>query len=423
MVRGVDLSPPQLIALLALQYAAILGVAKVSGGVAARLGQPEVVGMMVGGILLGPSALGQLAPEAQAWLFPRESLPTLGLVAQVGVGLYLFSVGLDFDTGLVRQRVRAAVAISLAGIAVPFVVAWPTAVAIGATPGLFGPGVGEPMRALFLGAAIAITAFPMLVWIVRERGLERTAMGNLAIVSGAIDDVLAWCILAGVVSAVSGDPSTVARALGGAAALGLFAAFLGRRTLGALSRPAEQRGRASLGDGAALALALAAFLSFSEWAGLHAVFGGFVCGLCLPRGLLSQAAARRLNPVVGPWLLPVFFTYSGLHTRLDLVLTPEGLALAGLILVVSILGKGGACWAAARLVGLPPREALGIGALMNARGLMELILLGIGLRAGIVGPLLFSVLVLMAIVTTAMAGPVFDRLTGTRLPKKTLDPS
>ncbi len=417
-----DLSPPQLIALLALQYALILGVARMSGWAAARLGQPEVVGMMVGGVLLGPSALGQLAPEAQAWLFPSESLPILGLIAQVGVGLYLFAAGLDFDTGLIRQRARAAAAISLAGIAVPFLAAWPTARAIGDTPGLFGPGVTEPMRILFLGAAIAITAFPMLVWIVRERGLERTAMGNLAIASGAIDDVLAWCILAGVVSAVSGDPGTLARAIGGAAALGVFAAFLGRRTLGCLSQPAERRGRVSAGDGLALALALATFLAFSEWAGLHAVFGGFICGLCLPRGRLSQAAGRRLDPLVGPWLLPVFFTYSGLHTRLDLVLTPEGLALAGLVLGVSILGKGGACWAAARLAGLPPREALGIGALMNARGLMELILLGIGLRAGIVGPLLFSVLVLMAIVTTAMAGPAFDRLGGRRPPKKTLDP-
>jgi len=417
-----DLSPPQLIALLALQYALILGVARMSGWAAARLGQPEVVGMMVGGVLLGPSALGQLAPEAQAWLFPSESLPILGLIAQVGVGLYLFAAGLDFDTGLIRQRARAAAAISLAGIAVPFLAAWPTARAIGDTPGLFGPGVTEPMRILFLGAAIAITAFPMLVWIVRERGLERTAMGNLAIASGAIDDVLAWCILAGVVSAVSGDPGTLARAIGGAAALGVFAAFLGRRTLGCLSQPAERRGRVSAGDGLALALALATFLAFSEWAGLHAVFGGFICGLCLPRGRLSQAAGRRLDPLVGPWLLPVFFTYSGLHTRLDLVLTPEGLALAGLVLGVSILGKGGACWAAARLAGLPPREALGIGALMNARGLMELILLGIGLRGGSVGPLLFSVLVLMAIVTTAMAGPAFDRLGGRRPPKKTLDP-
>lgn len=417
-----DLSPPQLIALLALQYAIILGIARASGWAAARLGQPEVVGMMVGGVLLGPSALGQIAPVTQAWLFPAESLPILGLIAQIGVGLYLFTVGLEFDTGLVRQRVRAAAAISLAGIAVPFLVAWPTALAIGETPGLFGPGITEPMRILFLGAAIAITAFPMLVWIVRERGLERTAMGNLAIASGAIDDVLAWCILAGVVSAVSGDPATIARAVGGAAALGLFAAFLGRRTLGSLSRPAEKRGKVSIGDGAALALTLAAFLAFSEWAGLHAVFGGFICGLCLPRGLLSRETGHRLNPLVGPWLLPVFFTYSGLHTQLDLILTGEGLALAGLVLAVSVLGKGGACWAAARLAGLPPREALGIGALMNARGLMELILLGIGLRAGIVGPLLFSILVLMAIVTTAMAGPAFDRLTGRRLPKKTLDP-
>lgn len=417
-----DLSPPQLIALLGLQLAVILGVARLSGHLAARLGQPRVVGMMVGGVVLGPSLLGQAAPATQAWLFPGDSLPLLHLLAQVGVGLYLFTVGMEFDTDRLRERAGTAVWVSLAGIAVPFLAAWPTALAIGSTPGLFGPGVGEPMRILFLGAAIAITAFPMLVWIVRERGLERTSMGNLSIAAGAIDDVLAWCILAGVVSAVSGDPGTVARAVGGAAALGLFASLLGRRALGTLTEPAERRGRVTLGDGAALGLTLAAFLAFSEWSGLHAVFGGFICGLCLPRGRLTQAAIRRLEPLVGPWLLPVFFTYSGLHTRLDLVLTREGLALAALVLTVSILAKGGACWGAARLAGLPPREALGVGALMNARGLMELILLGIGLRAGIVGPLLFSVLVLMAIVTTAMAGPLFDRVTGSRLGKNTLDP-
>jgi Kef-type K+ transport system membrane component KefB len=378
--------------------------------------------MMVGGVLLGPSVLGQMSPETQAWIFPAASLPILHFLAQLGVGLYLFTVGLEFDTGGLREKARAAAWVSLAGIGVPFLVAWPTALAIGDAPGLFGPGVDEPLRVLFLGAAIAITAFPMLAWIVRERGLEHTPMGSLAIAAGALDDVLAWCILAGVVSAVSGDPATVAKAVAGAAGLGLFASLLGRRLLGRLSAPAEARGRVSAGDGLALALTLAAFLAFGEWAGLHAVFGGFVCGLCLPRGRLSQAAARGLGAWVGPWLLPVFFTYSGLHTRLDLVLTPEGLALAALILAVSVLGKGGACWAAARMAGLPPREALGLGALMNARGLMELILLGIGLRAGLVGPLLFSVLVLMAIATTAMAGPAFDRLMRVTLAKKNARP-
>lgn len=418
-----DLSSPQLIALLGLQYAVILAVALASGNLAERLGQPRVVGMMAGGILLGPSALGQLAPDAQAWLFPHGSLPALHVIAQLGVGLYLFAVGLDFDTDRLRERARAAAWVSLAGIAVPFLAAWPTTLAINGIPGLFGAGVGEPMQVLFLGAAIAITAFPMLVWIVRERGLERTTLGNLAIAAGAIDDMLAWCILAGVVSAVSGDPADVAKAVGGAAVLGLLAARLGRRSLAPLANRAERRGRATAMDGLLLAATLAAFLGFSEWAGLHAVFGGFVCGLCLPRGRLSAATSRRLDPVVGPWLLPAFFAYSGLHTRLDLVLTPQGFALAGIVLSVSILAKGGACWAAARLAGLPPRDSLGIGLLMNARGLMELILLGIGLRAGIVGPLLFSVLVLMAIVTTAMAGPAFDRLAGSGRRKNSLDPS
>jgi Kef-type K+ transport system membrane component KefB len=407
-----DEGSPQLILQPLLQLVVILVMAYVSGWAAGLLGQPRVVGMMVGGVLLGPSALGQIVPEFQSWLFHPTSLPLLNFLAQAGVGLYLFTVGLDFETNRLRERARAALMISLAGIAVPFLAAWPTASLIGDAPGLFGSEVSPPMRVLFLGSAMAITAFPMLVWMVRERGLERSTVGNLAIAAGAIDDVVAWCILAGVVSAVSGDPSTIAKAVGGAATMALLASLLGRRMLALVSGPAERRGNVNLLDGARLGLVLLAFLAFSEWSGLHAVFGGFLCGLCLPRGRLSAATTGVLNPVVGPWLLPFFFTFSGLHTRLDLVLSAEGLALTALVLAVSILSKGGACWAAARLAGIPGKQSLGIGVLMNARGLMELILLGIGLKAGIVGPLLFSVLALMAIVTTAMAGPLFDRLVG-----------
>lgn len=404
------MSSPQLVLHLVAQYAVILVVAHALGWVFRRIGQPSVVGMMVAGVCLGPSVFGQLAPGAQAWCFPGETLDILRWGAQVGVGLYLFSTGLEFDLSLVATRARAAVALSTAGMLAPFLLAWPLALWLGDRPGLFAAPVVEWQRVLFLGSAIAVTAFPMLVWIVRERGLAGTSMGALAIASGAINDALAWCVLALVVSSLDGDPSHVLLAVGGAAALVYFCRRLGRRALAPLAEAVERSGKVGPAHFFLMLVVLGAFLAVSEWAGLHAVFGGFLCGLCLPRGRLSDWLRGRLDPVVGPWLLPLFFTFSGLATRLDLVLTAEGLPVLAAVLAASVLGKGGACWGAARLAGMDNRSALGIGALMNARGLMELILLGIGLRAGIVGPLLFSVLVLMAIATTFAATPLFNWL-------------
>jgi Kef-type K+ transport system membrane component KefB len=327
--------------------------------------------------------------------------------AQLGVGLYLFSTGLDFDVSLVARRTRAAVSISLAGILVPFLLAWPLAYWLADYSGLFAANVAPWQRILFLGSAIAITAFPMLVWIVRERGLAGTSMGALAIAAGAINDALAWCILALVVSSISGDSTLVLTAVVGAAAMGIFCYYWGRRALALLTEPVEAAGCVRVQNLIPVILVLAVFLGFSEWIGLHAVFGGFLCGLCLPRGRLTEWLRGKLDPVVGPFLLPLFFTFSGLNTQLDLVFSIEGLQVLAAVLVVSVLGKGVACWGAARFAGMDNASARGLGALMNARGLMELILLNIGLSAGIVGPLLFSVLVLMAIVTTFAATPLF----------------
>jgi len=401
------MSLPQLILHLVAEYGLILCAAYVFGRLALRLGQPSVVGMMVAGVFLGPSVLGQLAPSVQAWCFPSETLQILQWGAQLGVGLYLFSTGLDFDVSLVARRTRAAVSISLAGILVPFLLAWPLAYWLADQPGLFPANIAIWQRVLFLGSAIAITAFPMLVWIVRERGLAGTSMGALAITAGAINDALAWCILALVVSSISGDTSLLLLAVMGATTMAIFCYYWGRRALAVLTEPVESSGCVRVQNLIPVILVLAAFLGFSEWIGLHAVFGGFLCGLCLPRGRLTEWLRGKLDPVVGPFLLPLFFTFSGLNTQLDLVLSMEGMQVLAAVLVVSVLGKGVACWGAARFAGMDNASAWGLGALMNARGLMELILLNIGLSAGIVSPLLFSVLVLMAIVTTFAATPLF----------------
>ena len=397
------------------QLAIILLACRVVGWVGRRfLGQPQVVGEMIAGVLLGPSLLGLLAPGLQESLFPPETRGTLFVMAQLGVGLYMFLVGLGFDRSHFRVHGRSAAAVSISGMAAPFLVAiliTPWLIGIG---GLFSPDATRFEATLFMGAAISITAFPMLARIIHERGVTGSPLGTLALSSGAIDDAAAWIVLA-IVLASFGDGSAVAvKAIAGGAGFALFMVLLGPRLFAPLGRWADREGSVShtlLG----VTLVLFALSAFAmDFVGIHAVFGGFVLGCVLPRGTLASDIRSKLEPATVLLLLPMFFTYSGLNTQLTMVdsLPLVGVALA--ILAASILAKGGACWAAARLTGQDNATALAIGALMNARGLMELIIINIGLQRGIIGPALFSVLVLMAIVTTLMASPLFERVYGRR---------
>nr|MBP8297408.1 cation:proton antiporter [Burkholderiales bacterium] len=265
---------------------------------------------------------------------------------------------------------------------------------------------------LYLGAAIAITAFPMLARIIYERGLTGTPLGALALAAGAIDDAAAWCVLAIVLASFGEGAQVAVLAIAGGAAYALFIVFLGPRLLAPLGRIAEREQRISP---ALLAIVLMLF-ALAAWAmdaiGLHAVFGGFLLGTAMPRGYFAKELQRQLEPFAVVFLLPMFFTFSGLNTRLDMVNSPELLLIAAVVLIGSIVGKGVACWAAARLNGEDNRTALAVGTLMNARGLMELIILNIGLQRGFIGLPLFSILVLMAIVTTLMASPLFEWVYG-----------
>ena len=257
---------------------------------------------------------------------------------------------------------------------------------------------------------MSITAFPMLARIIHERGLAGTALGALALAAGAIDDVLAWGILALAMAGFAGDATWAVLAIGGGTAYVIVALTLGRRTLGRLEACAARAGRATPATlGAAIALVLVAAW-VTDALRVHAVFGAFVLGVAMPRGVLSRALDRALTPLTSALLLPVFFTYSGLNTRLDLIAGTGAWALAGVVLVAAIAGKGVACAWAARARGETWRDAIAIGTLMNARGLMELIILNIGLERGVIGPTLFTVMALMAVVTTLMATPVFARL-------------
>ncbi|SPU52959.1 K(+)/H(+) antiporter [Brevundimonas vesicularis] len=395
-----------------LQMAIIIAACRIVGWLAKRyLGQPQVVGEMIAGVILGPSLFGLLAPDLQAALFPKESRSILFVGAQLGVGLYMFLVGLGFRRDHFRANAKSAAAVSLAGMAAPFLVAVALAPWLVAE-GLFGPGIQTWQAMLFMGAAISITAFPMLARIIHERGLSGTRLGSLSLAAGAIDDAGAWCVLAIVLASFGAGPMVAVTAIAGGGAFALFMLTLGPKMLAPLGRIAEREGRLSP---TVLGIVLILFM-LSAWAmdavGIHAVFGGFILGVAMPRGLLSDEVKRQLEPFAVLVLLPMFFTFSGLNTQLTMVNSLGLLAVTVIILLGSILAKGGACWAAARLTGQDNATAMGIGALMNARGLMELIIINIGLQKGVIGPALFSILVLMAIITTLMASPLFEWVYG-----------
>ena len=357
-----------------LQMAVIIAACRAAGWlVKTYLGQPQVVGEMIAGVILGPSLFGLLAPDLQAMIFPKETKSVLYVGAQLGIGLYMFMVGLGFRSDHFRSNVRSAAAVSFSGMIAPFLVA------IALSPwlmhmGLFGKGVDAMQATLFLGAAISITAFPVLARIIQERGLARTPLGTMTLSAGAIDDACAWTVLALVLASMGGGSAVAVKAIVGG---GLFAGLMltmGPKLLAPLARMAEREGRVS-----------------------PAVLG-----------------AVLVEPFALVVLVPMFFTFSGLNTQLTMVSSLSLLGVAVVILIGSILAKAVACWAAARVTGHDNPTAMGIGVLMNARGMMELIILNIGLQKGIIGPALFSMLVLMAIVTTLMTSPVFEWVYGRR---------
>ncbi|SPE59778.1 Cation:proton antiporter [Verrucomicrobia bacterium] len=406
------MSAAQLSVAFFLQMFFILGVCRLVGAMARRLGQPQVVGEMIAGVFIGPSLLGFLFPHFQVWLFPPESLKLLYVGAQLGVGLYMFLVGVEFSMPTFLSRARSAASISISGMIAPFVLGAALAPWLVKVPGLFSPHAKLYEAMLFLGAAMAITAFPMLARIIYERGLTGTALGTLALAAGAIGDAGAWCVMALVLASFGAGPLVAIKAIGGGLAYGLFVLTIGRKLLARLGSVAEREGKLSPNLlGVTLMLFMVAAW-ITDGIGIHAVFGGFLLGVAMPRGLFARELQRQLEPFAVVFLLPMFFTFSGLNTHLDAVNNLPMLLMALAVLAASCLGKGGACWAAARWHGEDNRTALAIGSLMNSRGLMELIIINIGLQRGVILPALFSILVLMAVVTTLMATPLFEWVYG-----------
>ncbi len=390
------------------QLAFILATCRVVGLIARRFGQPQVVGEMIAGVVMGPSLFGLLFPEAQAHIFPKSSLTITYAVAQIGLVLYMFLVGVEFQVDLIRKRLRSAASVSIAGIVTPFALGSLLALAFITNGQYFAPNVARWEAMLFMGAAISITAFPMLARIIYERGLTGTSLGTLALAAGSMDDAAAWCIFAIVLASFSRNPVIALSAIGGGVLYAVVVLTIGRRLLNLLGRKVEREGTMGAPTFTFVLMLVMLCAGITDAIGIYAVFGGFILGTAMPRGLFAHEIERRLEPLTTNFLLPLFFVYSGLNTRLGLLDSLMLWAVAFVILLAACFGKGVACWLAARLNGEENREALAIGTLMNARGLMELIILNIGLERGVITPTLFTIMVMMAIVTTLMASPVFE---------------
>ena len=407
------MSNSELAILFTLQLAVILAVCRIVGLLAKKIGQPQVVAEMIAGVLLGPSLFGLVWPGWQHQLFPKGApMSILYAASQVGLVLYMFLIGVEFDTNLIRKRVRSGVLVSLAGILTPLVLGSLLALLLVGRSGFFSNQVLLWEAMLFTGAAIAVTAFPMLARIIFERGLSGTSLGTLALAAGATDDAVSWCILALVLAVFKQNMVIALLAVVGGITYALVTLLIGRPLLRPLGRIAERQEGIS-GPMLAFVLMLVMVCAWvTDTLGIYSIFGGFILGVAMPRGFFSRRLLSMLEPIVTNFLLPLFFVYSGLNTSVGLLNSWWLWGIAGLIFLAALGGKGVACWLAALLNGEPNREALAIGSLMNARGLMELILLNIGLQQKIITPTLFTMLVLMAIVTTLMASPIFEFVYG-----------
>jgi len=392
--------------LIALTAVVIAG--QLLGWLFRYIGQPPVMGEVVAGILLGPSLLGEVWPEAAAFILPPSLAPSLGVVSQLGVILYMFLVGMELNLSALLRQARSVVAISHTSIIVPFVLG--SALALILYPGLAGRGVAFTPFALFVGVALSITAFPVLARILTDRQMHRTPLGILALGCAAVGDVTAWCLLAFVVGVAQAKLGDALVTLGLSAAyiafLFLVVRPLALRFLPRFEKTPLSRSLAALVFAALLLSALA-----TEAIGIHALFGAFLLGAVIPHdSTLAQTFISKLEDLVTVLLLPAFFAFTGMRTRIGLVSGTEQWLICGLIVVVATAGKVGATLLSARLTGLGWRNAAALGLLMNTRGLMELIVLNIGLDLNVISPPLFAMMVLMAVATTMATAPLLQLL-------------
>lgn len=394
--------------LLLVQIAVIVMAARGVGLLFRRIHQPQVMGEMVAGILLGPSLLGWAWPGLYAQLFAPGSLGFLSSISQVGLLVFMFLVGLELNPGLLRGRGHTALVTSHVSITIPFFLG--ALLAVFLYPRLSDSSVTFAGFALFMGAAMSVTAFPVLARILTERQLLGTRVGVVTLACAAVDDVTAWCILAGVVVLVRADGTGLPLwiTIAGSAAFVLLMVFVVRRGLAALERRYAHRGGVVTQDMLAVILLLVLASAWAtEWLGIHALFGAFLAGAVMPKGEGFVAAlTEKLEDFTVVLFLPLFFAFTGLRTSIGLVSGAEMWGYCALIVAVAVAGKFGGSTVAARLTGMPWRESAALGVLMNTRGLMELVILNVGLDIGVISPALFTMMVLMALVTTFMTTPL-----------------
>jgi Kef-type K+ transport system membrane component KefB len=388
----------------------VIACSRLLGLLFRRLQQPAVIGEVVAGIVLGPSLLGRVAPDVAAYVFPPSITPQLGVLAQVGVIVFMFLVGLELDTSQLKKSAHSALAISHASIVFPLLLG--AGLSLWLYPRMGPSGVSFSVFALFMGVAMSITAFPVLARILTDQKAQRTQLGMLALSCAAVDDVTAWCLLALVVGAAEAHPQRAALTVS-LTGLYIAAMFWGAKPkVHAWIRRQELHGRVEQ-DAVALVL-VAVLLSalIAEVIGIHAIFGAFLVGSVIPAdSRMASTLKHRLEDLVLVLLLPAFFAFTGLRTQLALVEGASAWATCALIVLVACLGKVGGTYAAARLTGLKSRDALSLGLLMNTRGLVELVVLNFGLDLGVISPSLFAMMVVMALVTTFATTPLVRLLT------------
>lgn len=392
------------------QIVAVLVAARLVGRIFRLLHQPQVVGEMTAGILLGPSFLGWVAPDLSAALFPASSLGFINALSQVGLLIFMFLVGLELDTRTLRSLGRVAMITSHAGMVAPFLLG--SALALYLYPRLADDSVSFLGFALFMGASMSVTAFPVLARILMERRLTRTRVGTISLACAAVGDVTAWCVLAGVVVIVRASDAAIPlwlTVIGTVAYIGVVLLGVGpilRRRLVVLF---GRRGQVTQSMLSMILLITFGSAWVTESLGIHALFGAFLIGLVMPKdGTIDHQLAEKLGDLTLVLLMPLFFAYTGLRTTFGLVSGLELWMLTTVIILVAVAGKFGGSFVASRAAGLPWREAGAVGVLMNTRGLVELVILNVGYDLGVLSPTLFAIMVLMALVTTLMTTPLLQ---------------
>lgn len=408
---------------LFLQLAVILITGRLCGPIVRKFGQTSVIGEMIAGILLGPSLLGLVWPSAETYLFPPSIVtgvagsagkvlhPSMAIIfglSRLGLVLYMYLIGLEFDVKQIASNSRKAFVISIAGIVVPVIAGGALGMVLAPDTRLFEPHVAYWQAGLFMAAGMSVTAFPVLVRILDDMGIKYTAMGVLVIGMAAVNDIAAWSLLACMKAITGGGGGlAVAAALGDTLLYALIIFVLHKSLFKLFAVPVGEAGPLSPARLISAVVTVCACSWIGGKLGLHPAICAFACGLAMPRGLFGELVAKALSPLVVSVLVPVFFVYSGLSTNLAILLNPSLLSLAVVVTLVAIVCKAGGCMGAARSTGMSWRDSASIGALMNARGLMELILINIAREDGFITQGLFTIMVLMTLITTVAASPLY----------------